>query len=162
MRAAAGCGTTQPSSQARFTIATSICLIVTALPSLISSTHAASHGAGTEAAGELGEVVRAVQLLDRLVPAVAVDEVVPVRDQVAERAAAVAEGHAALHAARALLAQLAQRQRADELAQVADALARVALRRLLPADLDERPDPPHYAAASDSLVTNPTPPAETG
>ena len=43
---AGGCGTIQPSSQARFTIASSICLIVTALPSWISSTHAASHGAG--------------------------------------------------------------------------------------------------------------------
>ena len=55
-----------------------------------------------QAAGELGEVVRRVQLADRVVPAVAVDEVVPVGDQVAERAAVVAERHAALHAARAL------------------------------------------------------------
>ena len=45
-RARRGCGTIQPSSQARFTIESSICLIVTASPSLISSTHAASHGAG--------------------------------------------------------------------------------------------------------------------
>ena len=56
-------------------------------------------------AGELGEVVRQVQLVDRLAPAAAVDEVVPVGDQVAERAALVAERHAAVHAARALLAQ---------------------------------------------------------
>src|SRR3954452_12890004 len=41
-----GCGATQPSSHARSMIAFSICLIVTASPSLISSTHAASHGAG--------------------------------------------------------------------------------------------------------------------
>ena len=34
---------------------------------------------GTEAAGELGEVVGVVQLTDRVLPAVAVDEVVPVR-----------------------------------------------------------------------------------
>ncbi|HVM69138.1 MAG TPA: hypothetical protein VM204_04800 [Gaiellaceae bacterium] len=46
LRAPAGCGAIQPSSQARFTIETSICLIVTALPSSSSSTHAASHGAG--------------------------------------------------------------------------------------------------------------------
>ena len=45
-RAAGGCGTIQPSSQARLTIASSICLIVTASPSRISSTQAASHGAG--------------------------------------------------------------------------------------------------------------------
>ena len=41
-----GCGRIHPSSQARFTIASSICLIVTASPSRISSTQAASHGAG--------------------------------------------------------------------------------------------------------------------
>ena len=84
---------------------------------------------GAEAAGELGEVVRAVQLLDRLGEVVAVDEVVPVRDQVPERTAAVAEGDAALHAAGSLRAQLDERQRPDELAIVADALARVALDR---------------------------------
>ena len=39
-------GRTQPSSKPRLMIAFSICLIVTASPSLISSTHAASHGAG--------------------------------------------------------------------------------------------------------------------
>ncbi len=65
-----------------------------------------------ELAGELGEVVGRVQLVDRLAPAVVVDEVVPVRDQVAERAAVVAERHAALHAARALLLQLRYRRRA--------------------------------------------------
>ena len=41
-----GSGTTQPSSHARLMIAFSICLIVTESPSRISSTHAASHGAG--------------------------------------------------------------------------------------------------------------------
>ena len=41
-----GCGATQPSSQARLMIEFSICLIVTASPSRISSTQAASHGAG--------------------------------------------------------------------------------------------------------------------
>ncbi len=41
-----GRGCTQPSSQARLMIAFSICLIVTASPSRISSTQAASQGAG--------------------------------------------------------------------------------------------------------------------
>src|SRR4051794_3315348 len=41
-----GWGTTQPSDHARLMIAFSICLIVTASPSRISSTHEASHGAG--------------------------------------------------------------------------------------------------------------------
>src|SRR5438067_2350745 len=64
-------------------------------------------------AGELREVVRPVQLLDRLVPAIAIHEVVPVGNQVPERTAAVAERNAAFHAARALLAELGQRQRPD-------------------------------------------------
>ena len=41
-----GWAVTQPFSHARSMIAFSICLIVTASPSRISSTHAASHGAG--------------------------------------------------------------------------------------------------------------------
>ena len=45
LRSAGGRGLTQPSSKARSTIDSSICLIVTA-SSLMSSTHAASHGAG--------------------------------------------------------------------------------------------------------------------
>ena len=42
---AGGCGSTQPSSQARSTISTSTCLMVTG-SLLMPSTHAASHGAG--------------------------------------------------------------------------------------------------------------------
>jgi hypothetical protein len=52
-----------------------------------------------KAAGELGEVVRGVQAVDGVAPVVAVHEVVPVGDQVAERAAVVAERDAAVHAA---------------------------------------------------------------
>ena len=108
--------------------------------------------------GEVGEVVRPVELLDRLAPAVAVDEVVPVRDQVAERAAAVAERDAALHAARRLLLQLDEREHADELAMVADALAGRALERLRARELLEAADLAHYSV---SVVNNPWPPAET-
>src|SRR5581483_7701109 len=82
-----------------------------------------------ESPRELGEVVRAVELLDRLAPPVAVHEVVPVGNQVAQRAAVVAEGNAALHAARRLVSNADDGQRPDELAVIADALARVALRR---------------------------------
>ena len=63
-------------------------------------------------AGELGEVVGGVQPLDRVVPVVAVDEVVPVGDQVAERAAVVAERDAAVHAAAGLLADDRQQRAA--------------------------------------------------
>ena len=49
-------------------------------------------GRRADAAGELREVVGLVQALERLAPEAAVDEVVPLRDQVVDRAA---RGHAA-------------------------------------------------------------------
>src|SRR5260221_14127965 len=94
-------------------------------------------GRRAEAAGELREVVRAMQLLDRLREALAVDEVVPVGNQVAQRAAVMAEGNAALHAARALLLQLDEREELHELAVVVDAFARCPLRRVRARDLEE-------------------------
>jgi len=92
---------------------------------------------GAEAPGEVGEVVGGVQLRDRLAPAVAVDEVVPVGDQVAQRAAVVTEGHAAVHAAGALLAQLRLGAHHHELAVVARALVRIAVGHAATLDLQE-------------------------
>ena len=70
------------------------------------------------AARHLGEVVGGVQVERRRLPLVAVDEVVPVRDLVVDRAAVVAVGDAAVHAARRLrlrprLAAAARRTRAN-------------------------------------------------
>src|SRR5262249_41773660 len=94
-------------------------------------------GRGAQPPGELGAVVRPMQLRDRLAEVVAVEEVVPVGDQVAERAAAGAEGNSALHAARALVAKLDEGERTNELAVVADPLAGVALRRVATMVLEE-------------------------
>ena len=55
---------------------------------------------------ELREVVRGVQPLDGRVALAAPGEVVPLGDEVAERAALVAERHAAVHAAAGLATQL--------------------------------------------------------
>ena len=55
-----------------------------------------------DAAGELGEVVGGVQHLDRRAPVAAIHEVIEVRNDVVDRAAVVAEGDAAIHAACAL------------------------------------------------------------
>ena len=49
--------------------------------------------------GELREVVGGVQADERVLPLVPVHQIVPVRDHVPERTAAVAEGNAAVHAA---------------------------------------------------------------
>ena len=59
-----------------------------------------------EPAGELGEVVRRVQAVARFGEATALDEVVPLRDQVAQGATLVAERDAAAHAPGRLLGEL--------------------------------------------------------
>ena len=88
-------------------------------------------------ARELREVVRRVQPIDRRLPAVAVDEIVPVGDDVAERAALMAERDAAVHAARALVAQLRVRLGQVDFLPVVDALVDRARLRLRALDLDE-------------------------
>jgi hypothetical protein len=55
----------------------------------------------------------------------------------------MAERHAAFHAPCALFLQLEERQRADELAVVADALARAALGRIRATELLEAADFTH-------------------
>ena len=63
-------------------------------------------GRRAEPAGELREVVGGVQPLDRLAPVAAPGQVVPLGDEVAQRAAVVAERDAAVHAAAGLALQL--------------------------------------------------------
>ncbi len=74
-----------------------------------------------QSAGELGKVVRRVQPLHGVGPVVAVDEVVPLGDQVPEWAAVVAERDAAVHAARALFLHRLFGKRLVDLAPVAQA-----------------------------------------
>ena len=92
-----------------------------------------------DATGQLGKVVGPVKLVERLSPAALIDEVVPLRDQVAERAAVVAERDAAVHAARTLVLQ--DLVGLDELDRpvVAAALFRIALAEVDTAVLEESP-----------------------
>src|SRR5215213_1467926 len=71
---------------------------------------------------ELGEVVGLVQAVYGLLPVLAVDEVVPVGDQISQRTASVAEGHTAVHAARGLPPELLVGHRPVDVAVVLDAL----------------------------------------
>src|SRR4029079_651541 len=77
---------------------------------------------GADAAGELGKVVGRMQNVERGPPLLAIDEIVPVRNDVVDRAARLAERDAAIHAARALLDRGLVLQREDELAIIGDAL----------------------------------------
>src|SRR3954462_9266130 len=89
-----------------------------------------------------------MQLADRVLPAVAEHEVVPVRDQVAQRAPVVAERHAALHAACALLLELGHALGNEELPQVLHALARGAVGDVAALDPGEPPELAHSAGTS--------------
>src|SRR5439155_9107654 len=95
------------------------------------------------AAGEIGEVVRRVGPIDRLAPAAAVHEVVPVGDDVPERAALVAEGDAAVHAARALTLEDVVGRALLELAPVLQPLRNRLLVDLLALELEEAGDLTH-------------------
>ena len=59
----------------------------------------------TQPAGEVGEVVGGVQPFDRVAPTAPAHQVVPFRNQVAQRTPVVAEGDTAVHAASRLMAQ---------------------------------------------------------
>ena len=94
-------------------------------------------GRRAEPSGEFGEVVGGVQPLDRVAPVAAIHEVVPVGDDVAEGAALVAEGHAAVHAARGLLLELLGRHLLVVLQPIGEALGHGAAGRSLALELDE-------------------------
>ena len=61
-------------------------------------------GSRTHAAGKFREVIGLVQALERLFPSAVINEVVPLGNQIVNRAAVfgLTERHAAVHAARAL------------------------------------------------------------
>ena len=74
-----------------------------------------------QSAGELGEVVGGVEALDGVGPVVLVHQVVPLGDEVAQRAAVMAERDTAVHAARPLLLGLLCAEGLVDLTPVAQA-----------------------------------------
>src|SRR3972149_5093904 len=122
---------------------------------VIDAEHAgASARRRTKPSGKFGEVIGGMQAHDGVAPAVAVDQVVPIRDQVAERAALVAERDAAIHAARGLLLELGLGGVLVDLVPVAQALLERAIMRLLILNFDEAGDLTHGSPPS------PRPPME--
>src|ERR1700683_740007 len=57
---------------------------------------------GTHAPGALGKIIGRVKAVDRFAPASAINQIVPIGNNVAERATLVAEGDPAIHATRSL------------------------------------------------------------
>ena len=91
----------------------------------------------TQPARELGKIVGRVQPLERGFPAIAVDQIVPVGNQIAERATLMAKRDAAVHAPRTLLAERLFRVRKIHFVPILDALRDGARWRLLAMHLDE-------------------------
>src|SRR5665213_3284040 len=79
-------------------------------------------GCGADAPGELGEIVGRMQRRQRRLPLVPVDQVVPVRNDVVDWAAGLAERNSAIHAARTLLRRCRIVQRQHELAVMLEPL----------------------------------------
>ena len=71
-----------------------------------------------DAPGELGEIVGRVQYVERFAIVAAIDQIIPVGNDVVDRAAVVAKRDAAVHAARALLFRCVVSQMHDEFAIV--------------------------------------------
>src|SRR5438874_2006304 len=109
-----------------------------------------------DAAGELREVVGRVEHLDRVLPVLAVNEVVPVGDDVVDRAARHAERDAAVHAARALHAGGVVGEAHVELAVVLLARLSRFVRFLEPLVLEEPGDLSHYAATRCLAASSPS------
>ena len=141
VRTAGGRASTHPSSNARSTIATSIALIVRVV---VDAEHARPLArSGTETAGELRKIVRRVQTLAGRVPPIAIDEVVPVGNQIAERAPLMTEWHAAIHAARGLIGERGLGIGKIDLTPVVNPFGDRPRRRLLPRDFNETRDLTH-------------------
>ena len=116
---------------------------------LIDSQHARGLARGrADAAGKLRKVIRRVKPPDCCLPPAVIDQIVPVGNQVIDRASRMAEGNAAVHAAGALLALLFFRKRFVDLKPVLDALVGFAARRLFALNLQKPSDLTHAAPLS--------------
>ena len=84
----------------------------------------------THASGELRKVVGLVQAIQRFAPVTAVDEVVPLRNQIVDRATVgrLTERDAAIHAARALHGQVLRVVRGIDFLEIEQPLRRIAIR----------------------------------
>ena len=117
-------------------IVTSTCLMVTG-SALMPSTQAASHGAGHSRPVNSGKLLVACSrsmASRQLVPA---DQVVPLGDEVAQRAAVVAERDAAVHAPGGLGAEVLDGERLVDLVPVLQPHRHGPAGRQLPLVLEE-------------------------
>jgi hypothetical protein len=87
--------------------------------------------------GEFRKIVGRMQGLERRVRVLAINQIVPARDQIVDRAAVVAERNAAIHAARGRVAQFRRRQRVDELPPAQPARRRLGITAVVALDFEK-------------------------
>ena len=93
-----------------------------------------------------------MQVARGLLPTVVVNQIVPIGDLVVDRAAIVAIGNAAIHAARRLVARALVGQRNDEFIVVAHPVGGGRVFPLLPINFQKARNLPHYALLLTPMV----------
>src|SRR5262249_34045627 len=128
---------------------------------VVDAEHARTLARGrAEPTGEFRKVVRGVEPIDGGLPPFPIDEIIPVRNQISQRAAAVAKRDAAIHATGRLLTQSIFWIREIDLLPVLQALADRSGRMLVTLDFDEPGDLTHWMlrpARGTSLRDRPRP-----
>ena len=124
---------------------------------VVDAEHAgALAGRRAERPRELREIVRCVEPVDGLAPPVPVHEIVPVGNEVAQRAPLVAEGDAAVHAPGPLLPELVHGPGQHDLMPVAQTFRNGPVRLLVPLELDEPGHLTHMGILRDDDHTGPS------
>jgi len=83
----------------------------------------------TQSPGELGKVVGCVKSINGVSPAIVENEIVPIGNQISERAAVIAERDSAIHASACLFTNLCDREIFVDLAPVSKAYWYLSSRR---------------------------------
>ena len=109
---------------------------------LVDSQHARGlAGSGTDAPRKFGKIIGRMQNADGFLPMIAIDEVIPVGNDIIDGASRVAEGNAAIHTARRLRADFFFGKLVVDLEVVVDALFNGAAYRHFPREFFE---PGHF------------------
>src|SRR5262245_16047661 len=109
-------------------------------------------------AGKLREVIRCEKSIERFLPLAFVDEVVPVGNDVSERAALMAERNAAIHASRSLRLKLVFRELLVDLLVVVDSLRDRTAFKIYSADFQKARRITHVAPSRTSWLPAPSAP----
>ena len=113
---------------------------------------------GANAAGKLGKIVRRVQPLERLAPVIAMHKIVPIGNDISQRATLMAKGNTAVHASRRLRLKLVLWKVFVYFLPVVDALLDRTPFKIDSADFKKTCRITHFAPTRTSLLPAPSSP----